>query len=307
MWTRTVLFLPCMIALLAGTTPAIAGTPEVVVGTEKWEFGPAASSTHVAWTVARISESGFHSNVFARAIGSNQAFRVNPRGTGALTGGIDGSTLAYDRDGDIVLFDLSTRTELGVPDGVNKPNAAEYSASISGTHLLFVRVHRHRNSIVLFDLAEGTSQVLYSKTHTDRRFYILYAGQVNGNYAVWSQDARSEEDSSLLSANVWLHDIASDTTARLATSAETLQYGSSVSADGTVYLGRSGFGCGVDVLLIARTLDGTESILYDLPEGRDFTVSNAVDNPDGTADVYFDPGRCRRGPPNQDIWRLPGV
>jgi hypothetical protein len=307
MRTRTVLFLACVVAFVAGTTPAIAGTPDVVVGTDRWEFGPAASSTYVAWTVARIDANGFHSSVFARAIGSDQSFRVNPRDTGALTGGIDGSTLAYDRDGDIVLFDLSTRTELDVPDGVNKPNAAEYSASISGTHLLFVRVHRHRNSIVLFDLSEGTSRILYSKTHTDRRFYILSAGQVNGNYAVWSQDARSEQDSSLLSANVWLHDIASDTTARLATPAETLQYGSSVSADGTVYVGRSAFGCGVDVSLIARTLDGTESVLYDFPDGRDFTVSNAVDNVDGTADVYFDPGRCRSGPPNQDIWRLPGL
>jgi hypothetical protein len=307
MWTRTALFLACLIAFIAGTTTAMAGTPDVVVGTEKWEFGPAASSTYVAWTEARISGNGFHSNVFAKAIDSDQPFRVNPRGTGALTGGIDGSTLVYDRDGDIVLFDLSTRTELDVPDGVNKPNAAEYSASISGTHLLFVRIHRHRNSIVLFDLSEGTSRVLYSKTHTDRRFYVLYAGQVNGNYAVWSQDARSEEDSSLLSANVWLHDIASDTTARLATADETLHYGSSVSADGTVYFGRSGFGCGVDTLLIAQTLDGKESVLHDFPDGRDFTVSNAVDNPDGTTDVYFDPGRCRSDPPNQDIWRLPAV
>jgi hypothetical protein len=297
----------CVIAFVAGTTPAVAGTPDVVVGTEKWEFGPAASSTYVAWTVARISENGFQSNVFARAIGSNEPFRVNPRGTGAVTGGIDGSTLAYERDGDIVLFDLATRTELGVPEGVNRPNAAEYSASISGTQLLFVRAQRQRNSIVLFDLSAETSRVLYAKTNSDRRFYVLYAGQVNGNYAVWSQDTRSAQDDSLLEANVWRHDIGSARTRKLPNPDGTLQYASSVAADGTAYFGRSGFGCGVDTALIEQTLDGEESVLYDFRDGRDFAVSNVVDNLDGTTHVYFDPGRCRSDPPNQDIWRLPAV
>lgn len=307
MRARTALFLACVIVSVAGATPAVAGTPELVVSTEKWEFGPAASSTYLAWTVARISGNGFHSNVYAQAIGSDQPFRVNPDGTEALTGGIDGSTLAYEREGDIALFDLSTQTELDIPDGVNRPNTAEYSPSISGDHLLFVRIQRQRNSVVLFDLSAGTSQVLYSKPNTDRRYYILYAGQVNGNYAAWGRDTRSVQDDSLLSANVWRHDIASDSTTKLPNPDGTLQYASSVSADGTVYFGRSGFGCGVDTLLIGRTLDGDESVLHDFPNGRDFAVSNAVDNPGGTTDVYFDPGRCRGDPPNQDIWRLPNV
>lgn len=307
MRARTALFLACVIVSVAGATPAVAGTPEVVVSTEKWEFGPAASSTYLAWTVARISGSGFHSNVYAQAIGSDQPFRVNPDGTEALTGGIDGSTLAYEREGDIFLFDLSTQTELDTPDGVNRPNTAEYSPSISGDHLLFVRIQRQRNSVVLFDLSAGTSQVLHSKPNTDRRYYILYAGQVNGNYAVWGRDTRSVQDDSLVSANVWRHDIASDSTTKLPNPAGTLQYASSVSADGTAYFGRSGFGCGLETLLIARTLDGDESVLHDFPNGRDFAVSNAVDNPGGTTDVYFDPGRCRGDPPNQDIWRLPNV
>jgi hypothetical protein len=305
---RATLIVACVIAMLAITTmPAMAGAPDVVVGTERWEFAPAASTSYLAWTEPRITENAFRSNVFAREIGSDERFRVNPRGTVATTGGIDGSTLAYDRDGDIVLFDLATRTEIDVPDGVNRRRASEYSASISGTHLLFVRLQRDRNSIVLFDLSAGTSDVLYSKANTDRRFFVLFAGQVNGNHAVWGQDVRSQEDGSLLDADVRSHDIAAGTTTRLAKPAGTLQYASSVSADGTVYFGRSGFGCGLDVQLMARSPDGTDSVLYDFPRGRDFAVSNVVNNADGTTDVYFDPGRCRADPPNQDIWRIPGL
>lgn len=308
MKARLALIVVCAFGtIVASTTPAIAGAPEIVLATEKWELLPAASSTYQAWTVARIRGDRFRSNVFAQAIGDDTPFRVNPQGTQASTGGIDGSTLAYDREGDIALVDLSTRTELDVPDGVNKPNAGEHSASISGTHLLFSRVHRNRSSIVLFDMGTGTSNVLYTRRHSDRRFYNVFAGQVNGNFAVWGQDTFSSRDNALLRADVWLHDIAGDTTTKLAKPAGTVQYGPSVDADGTVYLGRSGFGCGKDVQLVERPLEGTESVLYEFPDGRDFATSEAVVNVDGTTDVYFDPGRCRGFPPNQDIWRLPAV
>jgi hypothetical protein len=292
------------VTVVASATPAIAGAPEVILGTERWEFEPAASSTFEAWTEGRIGRAGFRSKVYAREIGGER-FRVNPAGTtSAFTGGIDGSTLAYDRDGDIALFDLSTRTELDVPDGVNT-GAFEYSASISGPHLMFVRVRRDRNTVVLFDMPAGTSTVLYSKSNTDRRFFNLYVGQVNGNYAAWNQDTYSVQADALVDADVFFHDIAGATTARLANPEGTVQYGPSVSADGTVYLGRSGFGCGLDVKLVQRTLDGTETILYAFPDGRDFASSYA--NDDGATHVYFDRGRCRDDPPNQDILRVPAV
>lgn len=298
--------LACAFAtIVASATPAIAGVPEVVVGTERWELEPAASSTFEAWTEARIGRRGFRSNVYARAIGGER-FKVSPAGTGAaFTGGIDGSTLAYDRDGDIALFDLSTRTELDVPDGVNTARGAELSPSISGHHLLFVRFRGNRSSVVLFDMPAGTSTVLYSNANTDRRFFNVYVGQVNGNYAVWHQDTFSVRNESLVDADVYFHDIAGKKTARLANPEGTVQYAPSVSAAGTVYFGRSGFGCGLDTQLVQQTLDGTESILYDFPNGRDFASSYALD--DGTTDVYFDQGRCREDPPNQDILKVPAV
>lgn len=305
MRARAAVFACALAMVVASATPAIAGVPEVVVGTERWELEPAASSTFEAWTEARIGRSGFRSNVYARAIGSGDRFKVNPAGTGAFTGGIDGSTLTYDRDGDIALFDLSTRTELDVPNGVNTARGTEFSPSISGPHLLFVRFRGERSTVVLFDMPAGTSTVLYSKANTDRRFFNVYVGQVNGNYAVWHQDTYSVQNDALLDADVYLHDIAAKTTARLANPQGTVQYGPSVSADGTVYFGRSGFGCGLNTQLVQQTLDGTESVLYDFPNGLDFASSYARD--DGTTDAYFDRGRCREDPPNQDILRVPAA
>jgi hypothetical protein len=305
MRTRAVVVACAFATIVASATPASAGAPEAVVATERWEFEPAASSTFEAWTEGRIGRGGFHSNVYARAIGGER-FKVSPAGTGvAFTGGIDGSTLAYDRDGDIALFDLGTRTELDVPNGVNTERGAEFSPSISGSHLLFVRSRGNRSSVVLFDMPAGTSTVLYSKANTDRRFFNVFVGQVNGNYAVWHQDTFSARDDALLDADVYFHDIAGKATARLANPQGTVQYGPSVSADGTVYFGRSGFGCGLDVQLVRQTLAGTESILYEFPNGRDFASSYALD--DGTGEVYFDRGRCREDPPNQDILKVPAV
>jgi hypothetical protein len=303
MRTRTVVIACAFATIVANATPASAGAPEVVTATERWELEPAASSTFEAWTEARIGRAGFRASVYARAIGGDR-FKVNPAGTVAFTGGIDGSTLAYDRDGDIALFDLSTRTEFDVPNGVNTGRGAEFSPSISGSHLLFVRFRGTRSSVVLFDMPAGTSTVLYSKANTDRRVFNVYVGQVNGNYAVWHQDTFSAQGE-LLDADVYFHDIAAKTTARLANPQGTVQYAPSVSADGTVYFGRSGFGCGLNTELVQQTLAGTESILYEFPRGRDFASSYALDG--GTTQVYFDRGRCREDPPNQDILRVPAV
>ena len=55
---------------LVSATPALAVEPVVVVATERPEFGPAASTTYLAWIVLRYGQFT-HENVRARAIGSD--------------------------------------------------------------------------------------------------------------------------------------------------------------------------------------------------------------------------------------------
>lgn len=308
MKARLLLALACALGTFVATAPpAVAVEPVVVVDTDKPEQAPAASSTYVAWVVYGPH---FHANVWAQATGGDAPFRVNPDGTSAFTGGIEGSTLLYQRSTkdekpDLVMVDLSTQSELDVPDGVNT-SAAEFEPSISATHLLFGRGIPHGGSVVLFDIATGTSQVLYSKTHTERRLFFVFPSQVNGNYAVWETFVLRKKNGQVVDGDVWLHDIAAEETTKIPAGEGIWQYGPSVDTTGTMFFGRSNFRCGENVQLIERQIDGTESVLYALPGGRDFAYSDAVANADGTADVYVDIGSCR-GTDFGDIVKLPGV
>jgi hypothetical protein len=308
MKARLLLALCCALGMLAATgAPAHAVEPVVIVNTESPEGAPAASTAFLAWEVVNPR---FHSNVRAQAIGNDTSFRVNPKGTQAFTGGIDGSRLLYGQsvrgeDTDLVLVDLSTQTELGLPDGVNS-NAYEFSPSISGSHLLFGRSGRRGEKVVLFDTTTLASEVVYTKPDTDRREFTIIPTQVNGNYAVWQQLVFSTRTGDV-SADVFLYDITAATTTKISSvdSERPKQYGPAVDIAGTVYFGRSSFACGENAQLISRDLDGTETVLYEFPVNRDFFYSNAVSNPNNTTDVYFDRGSC--GQDSGNIWKLSAV
>ena len=294
--------------LVATAAPALAVEPVVVVNTGSQERAPAASTTFLAW---QVLSPRFHSNVRAQAIGTDTSFRVNPKGTQAFTGGIDGSKLIYGQsvrgeDSDLVMVDLSTQTELELPDGVNS-NADEFSPSISGSHLLFGRSGRHGEKVVLFDTTTLVSEVVYAKPDTDRREFTIIPTQVNGNYAVWQQLVFSNRTGDV-SADVLLHDISAATTTKISSpdGERPALYGPSVDVAGTVYFGRSSFACGENAQLISRALDGTETVLYEFPANRDFLYSNTVSNANNTTDVYFDRGSCR-DQDSGDIWKLSGV
>jgi outer membrane protein assembly factor BamB len=313
MKARMQLALACALGIFLGTAaPAFAVEPVVVVDTDKPELGPAASTEFLAWLVLTPRGQDFHPNVRAEAIGSTTSFRVNPKGTSAVTGGIDGSTFIYERfskteKSDLVMVDLSTQTELEVPAGVNT-NAIEFSPSISGSHLLFGRSIRHGAQIILFDTSTGSSLVIYSRTDTERRGIDLLPIQVNGNFAVWQQVTFSKKTGNPISADILLYDIGAATVTKIpkTDSQRPSLYGPSVDEDGTVYFGRSSFACGENAQLVSRDLAGTESVLLVFPRSRDFSFSVAVDNPDNTTDVYFDRANCR-GDDFGDIWKLPSV
>jgi len=302
MKVRAALVAVCALATVAvSTTPASAVTPVVVVASRANEYRPAASTTFLAWTKVLRDYSG---RVMAEAIGGSP-FRVSAKGADATTGGIDGSTLIYNQDGDIALFDLSTKTALPVPDGVNR-KAYEFPLGISGTHLLFVRSQARRYSVLLFDISTGTSIVLYSHENTSRRFAYLQAGQLNGNYAVWDQYVISTPDFAPIRCDVTVYDIAAATSTKVPNPGKRCQSGPAVGADGTLYFDRAGLDCGQHARIIEQPLGGMGSVLYSLPKGHDYAGAVAVDNSDGTTDVYFDPTDCFVQN-NQDIWMLPGV
>ena len=219
---------------------------------------------------------------------------------------MDGSILAYSGGVDIVLLDLATQNELVLPDGINT-RRVETHPSISGTSLLFVRVGGRRfvvHRVVLADTSTGSQATVFSRVDTDRRFFVVVSAQLNGGYAAWSTPMFNRHFE-LVGGDVWLYDAAAGTTTKISAGKASWEYGPSVSEDGTVYFGRSSFACGVEAQLIARSLDGSEAVLYDLPRGQDFTSSFALNDTDGTTDLLVDIGDCAGDP--GDIWRFDDV
>ena len=117
---------------------------------------------------------------------------------------------------------------------------------------------------------------------------MLPAGQVNGDWVVWSR--------CVTLCNVFKYNIATEVETRLLRPDSdgddpSHQWAPSVTADGTVYLARGGSGCG-DSTTIVRFRTG------DPPTG---TVV-ARTNPDGSTHVFYDRVSCAAG--NSDIYKL---
>ncbi len=286
----------CVFLVVVTALSALAATPVEVVATKATELQPAASTDYVAWAV----ETRSGQNVYAKQTGQSR-FRVNPTGTSGAVGGIDGTTLIYQeygRTSDIFFFDLTTkaRTNAGAPINTRQ---WEYWPSVSGDWVLFGRLFRdNRRRVILYNTATDETRVL-DETSGSRRY--LNPGQVSGNFVAWEKTILSGTGS-LTSCDVFLYDIANTTSTTIPNSNQKCQYAASVNPSGTVYYARSGFGCGKSVTLDKYPIGGPSTSLVSLRAGVDLTDSYALDNGDGTTDVFFDPGSCRTG--NLDIKKV---
>ncbi len=281
------------IGLLAGPiVPSQAAlTPTKVIATDAFEYDPAASADYVAWVVW----TGKHNVAYAQALAGGSPFRVNALHTDGWVGGIDGTTLIYQQyshrtgTSDVYVFDLvaKTRTPIGGP--VNS-SQWEYDPSMSGDWVMWARWFPNGNRRLLM-YNSSTLETRVVATSTGDR-HGLTPGQVNGLYATIERYTVGARRTT--SCDVFLYDITGETTVPVPNAGPKCQFGSSVNPAGTVYYGRAGFGCGVHSSLRELPLGGSPTTLVELPDGRDFYTSYAVDNGDTTTDVFYDPVRCTR-------------
>lgn len=279
--------------LVAG--PAIAAPPERAVRRPGGQFQPARGGRYLAWERNSRAHPR-HYDVVVRRLGSHRVFRVNPRGTEAANGSIDGRLLAWQqfkgKHSDVKLLDLPTRTHRRLPRAVNSRHW-EYWPSLSGRWLLFGRRRGGgARKIILFDRKTGSSRTL---AHTSSKSSFASPGQVNGNWVVWSKCTPSS------TCNVFRYNIARRTRVKL-TNRGHFQRTPSVTAEGTVYLVRSGAGCGHSAKLVRYPLAGRPRVLVRLPPGRDIEDTYVYGDGGGTR-VFFDRGRCGH-PVRSDIYRL---
>jgi len=275
-----------VVAVLVLTVPAMSATG--VITTKADEFYPAATDTYIAWDVW----DGKHSVVYAKQFGGSK-WRVSPRGTDAWVGSIDGTILTYQQAvfskgrSDIYTYDLvaKTRNKIGSPVSTSR---WEYDGNSSGDWVMYARYYRDADrKLFLYNTNTLERRTLAS---TSGRAFLLRPGQLSGNYAVWEKSEVRHRR--IKACNVFLYDIVGDTTTKLANPNARCQYAPAVNPAGTVYFGRSGFGCGRNAVIRQQPLGSSASLLVKLADGHDFFSPYAVDNGDTTTDVYYDPYRC---------------
>jgi Tol biopolymer transport system component len=204
---------------------------------------------------------------------------VNGPGTQAFGGGLSGTKLVYQRvykgQSDLRLYDFMAHTYSTVPAGWNTA-VWEWSPTISASYVLFGRRNFaiHKQWTILGNLTTGQGIVLGSEGSSGQEI----PGQVNGNYAVFTQCVSAGCD-------VYLHDIAAGTTTKITnTLGGSFQYAPSVTSTGTTYLVHSGSACGQSVELVRVPLGGAETPITPAANGHDID-STYVDDSAGPTNV----------------------
>jgi hypothetical protein len=298
-----VLTLLVLASALAG--PAATGvTPSIVKGGTANEQKPAASTAWFAWTQAPPDHPN-RTNVWAEAmqVGTTTPFRVNPAGTRAWSGGIEGNRLVYQEiasgDSDIRLAALAS----GPPPTISSPanvNTGRWewapTMSIDSTTDTWILFGRQNSStgvqrIIAVNLNDANATRELEMASNWR--YALIPGQVNGDWATWT--------SCRPNCNVrYVNLVEGSRIINLRRpSFVRHQYAPSVAEDGTLYYARSGSGCGANVRIM-RNSAGTNQLLVDLPDRRDIFFTYASDEGAQTH-VYYDRVGCGSGA--WDIYR----
>jgi hypothetical protein len=295
-------------ALAGSALSAWAATSQLpqrpVLTTRLDEQNPAAGGGYIAWSRnSRARRRHFDAYV---SQARSRPIKLNARGTQGWIGGISGTTLVYQQAvrnrSDLKLFDLGRRTRFNPPRGFNT-RSWEWHPTVSGEWVLFGRSSADADYMILRSLATGRQLVLDTlpDPSEDAR---LEPGQVNGNYAAWTKCVSRSE------CIVFRYSLAEGTKTGFEAPRGRLHYGPSVTAAGTVYLARSGRGCGNRVELWRYPLGGPPSLLLRFRRGQDFRFSYAVTLPPqretAVTDVYYDRVRCARKP-SWDIYKVVDV
>ncbi|MFN2586579.1 MAG: hypothetical protein ABR613_00485 [Actinomycetota bacterium] len=242
---------------------------------------PAAGGGFAVWSQRR---NGARTDTLV-ARGGGRVFRVSPSGASGYAGGIEGRRLVYQvvRGGssDLRLYDLARRRQVSTLARLNT-RGWEWRPTISRGRILFSRYDGRIERVVLHTLRTGHERVLAA---VPRRTQQAVAGQVNGQWAVWSQCRRV--------CTVYRLNLSTGKKTMVPGPKGRLDYAPAVTREGVVYFGRSGVGCGADVSFL-RYSGGRVTELWDLPYGEDVFSIYAVP---GTDTVIFDHVRC-----SADAW-----
>lgn len=223
-----------------------------------------------------------HMDVYVRR-GSAPAWRANPAGTYAQTGGISDGKLVIQllhRSSLLATVDLRTHKLRVLPAPINDRSFVQWRPSVSSHRVLYGRVGNVDFKIMLADLETGRVIEL-----DDVHGHGAYAepGQLNGRYATWIACPDNH-------CRVFRYDIVTGTRVEMPPvgGAQYNQFGPSVTRDGTVYFGIAMNNCADARLLRWRA--GRTQTIYRFPPGQMYDYSYAATTQPVT--IYYDAGKC---------------
>jgi hypothetical protein len=286
-------------ALVAAPVAYALLAQQPVKTTRLYEQLPAAQTAsgvrYFAWTQNTAAHPRRNDAFLKR--GAEVRVKLNTVGHGYL-GGIDAPLVVYQQvyrgQSNIKIYDADTHARSNPPTGVNTSDW-EWEPSISGDWLLYGRQDNQTDTqwVYLRSLTSTTEVKL------DEGLTFRQAGQVNGDYAVWTRCDGA--------CDVVRRRISTTTVTVLPKPATTAyQYGAAVTSTGVVYVARSGRGCGSGGAKIVRYFGPSDpangTVIAALGSGRDMWSGYARENADGSVDVFYDRYGCRSNV--GDIYRV---
>jgi hypothetical protein len=293
------------IVLLWSAIPAVALTPEKVVGGVGTQYWPSSNGTYLAWT----NDANDHSNVYVKALPDGTPQRVNPKGTSAAYGSFVGTSnvLVYEEwgsgaRGDIFFYDVDTGITTRAPAAVSRPATWDYAPMASDNYIAFVRNKWSRDgrllshTLLLYDRLTTTMTTLEAKVSMD--FGSTFVGST---YVVWWTYQKTSK------IHYWTE--ADGERVQPTTTGHDQYAGFIDETTGDLYFVRSRSNiCGGAITIRRGDLGTTDStVLTKLPSGidTDYVISVTLNPGSGHLDLYTLRWNCKRE--TGDIYALRGV
>jgi hypothetical protein len=248
--------------------------------------GPVASGSWFAWmhgTTANPIPPISQTDVYVRH-GSSRAWRANPAGTHAETGGISEGVLVIQlikQGSALATVNLATHKLRLLARPFNMPHRFEWRPSLSGKWLLYGSID-YADQTYTIQLANLRTKKVIQLEHVQGHAAYAAPGQVNGPYATWI----SCPDNHCIA---YRYDIDTDATIQMPPigGAQYWHFGPSVTNTGTVYFGVAQ-GCASAQLI--RWQHGQTRTIYRFSPGTAFLYSFATNTKPTT--VYYDAVAC---------------
>jgi hypothetical protein len=198
---------------------------------------------------------------------------------------------------DIKMYDVNSRVRSNPPVGINTTEW-EFSAGITPDSIVFVRSGHNSERAMLYDRSSGGVPTQLDSIAWNRGgTAYMDRAQINGDFAVWTRCIAK------FTCRVKVRDLGAGTAKTITTPVGKLHYASSVGSDGTVYLARSGHGCGLGTRLRSVSAAGVDSVLVEFSSGVEAWSTSAHST--GTSDdVYYSRYRCSAGALHADLYKV---